>query len=521
MLKTLRISFSLRMACKINAVLYAFKHLPLLGKLLPDDIYKVQWLKVLATVIAVGWEIGSAFLWKLVYFAMMILLPSLLYENLESGSLFAHIFLLLTLAGGLLNEYLLEHDEAAQYAVLLMGMDARHYTLVNFSYSILKLTVVYLLFSLLFGLIMGVPWWICLLMPLFAAAVKTIAGALQLRQFERKGAVTDRNTALFIMSLVALLGAAYGLPALGIVIPAWICGTLMAMAIPAALLCLRRVLTFRDYRVVHQQLRLRSEQALAELNTKGEDESRKAISEKKGITSDRQGFEYLNDLFFKRHRKLLWKPCVTVTAVSACVVAAALVGMYLIPELKGSLNEIIMPVLPCFAFVMYTWNQGQRFTQALFMNCDRSLLTYSFYKRPNFVLKLFAIRLREIIILNLLPATVIGLGLPLLLYFSGGTESWADYLVLFVTIIAMSVFFSVHYLTIYYLLQPYTAGTEMKSVPYSVIHVVTYVVCYALLHMELPAIGFGLLTITFSVVYCAAACLLIYKLAPKTFRIRT
>lgn len=521
MLKTLRITFSMRMTCKINAVLHTLKHLPVVGKWIPDDIYKVQWLKILATVLAVLWEIGGALIGKLLYLLVMVWLASALYPMEDQAALFVHIFLLLTLAGCILNDYLLNHDETAEYAVLLMGMDARQYTLVNFAYSLLKLAVSYLIFGLLLGLLAGVPVWQCLLLPLYAVSVKVLTGAFELWRFARKGTVAERKGTITIPCLVALLGCAYGLPTLNVCVPMWLSAAVMVLSAPAALLCLRRIIGFGDYRVIHQQLRLQSEQALAELESSSEKESRKAISEEKGITSDRHGFEYLNDLFFKRHRKILWKPCVTVAAVSACVVVAALLGMRTVPELREGINEIIMPVLPCFAFVMYTWNQGQRFTQALFVNCDRSLLTYSFYKNPHHVLKLFAIRLREVIRLNLLPAVVIGTGLPLLLYASGGTESWTDYVVLFVTIIAMSVFFSVHYLTIYYLLQPYTAGTEIKSLPYSIINVLTYAVCYGLLQVDLPAIGFGLMTIVFSVIYFVVACLLVYKLAPKTFRIRT
>ena len=107
------------------------------------------------------------------------------------------------------------------------------------------------------------------------------------------------------------------------------------------------------------------------------------------------------------------------------------------------------------------------------MNCDHSLLTYSFYKQPKFVLRLFQIRLREIMKINAVPASVIGVGLALILWASGGTASPVDYAVLVVSILAMSLFFSVHYLTIYYLLQPYTAGTEMKSGTYRIIMVVT------------------------------------------------
>ena len=50
----------------------------------------------------------------------------------------------------------------------------------------------------------------------------------------------------------------------------------------------------------------------------------------------------------------------------------------------------------------------------------------------------------------------------------------------------MSLFFSIHYLTIYYLLQPYNAGTELKSGTYRIVLSVTYVVCFALMRLRMP-----------------------------------
>ena len=154
------------------------------------------------------------------------------------------------------------------------------------------------------------------------------------------------------------------------------------------------------------------------------------------------------------------------------------------------------------------------------MNCDHSLLTYSFYKRPGFVLRLFRIRLREIIKVNAVPALVIGCGLALILYVSGGTDNPLNYVVLVVTILAMSAFFSIHYLTVYYLLQPYNAGTEMKSGVYQLVLSVTYFICFFMMQLKMPTLVFGLMTILFCVIYSGIACLLIYRLAPKTFRLR-
>ncbi len=64
-------------------------------------------------------------------------------------------------------------------------------------------------------------------------------------------------------------------------------------------------------------------------------------------------------------------------------------------DIRKQINKMLMVFLPYFVFIMYMINRGTSFTQALFMNCDHSMLTYSFYKKPEFILKLFRIRLRD------------------------------------------------------------------------------------------------------------------------------
>ena len=179
-----------------------------------------------------------------------------------------------------------------------------------------------------------------------------------------------------------------------------------------------------------------------------------------------------------------------------------------------------MNSLPYFVFVMYLINRGQVITQAMFMNCDHSMLTYSFYKTPKSILLLFKERIKSIVFVNLLPAIVIGLGLPTILYFTGGTDNIYNYLILFVSIISMSVFFSVHHLVLYYLLQPYNISSETKSTTYSIASFLTYLVCYYMLQVKLPTTYFGIGTILFAVLYSVVSLFIAYKLAPKTFRIR-
>ena len=61
----------------------------------------------------------------------------------------------------------------------------------------------------------------------------------------------------------------------------------------------------------------------------------------------------------------------------------------------------------------------------------------------------------------------------------------------------------------------------MKSGTYRIVMILTYAGCYALMHIRLPILVFGIACIAFCVVYSIVASVLVYKFAPRTFRLRT
>lgn len=93
-------------------------------------------------------------------------------------------------------------------------------------------------------------------------------------------------------------------------------------------------------------------------------------------------------------------------------------------------------------------------------------------------------------------------------------------MIVFICIIATSIFFSIHYLTCYYLLQPYNSMTETKSSTYNVIMSLTYLICFAFIYLRMNAFVFGLIMIAFCVIYIIIASILVYRYASKTFRLR-
>lgn len=107
---------------------------PASGKIASRTLYGSGGLKIFAAVLAVIWEILSAFLGKLIYLAAIFVLCGF-YGEERNPLLFLHVFFFLTIIGAYLNTYLFNPTNEKYYAVILMRMDAGLYTLSNYCYS--------------------------------------------------------------------------------------------------------------------------------------------------------------------------------------------------------------------------------------------------------------------------------------------------------------------------------------------------------------------------------------------------
>lgn len=136
--KTLKISFSLKNTYRVNGILFSLKQIPLLKNMFPESLYKVQGLKIFANVLSVLWEIISCVYRKILYLITMVWGMGMLYAELPENQVFLHVLLFLTVIGSFTNTSLFNPSKDKYYAMFLMRMDAREYTLVNYLYSIFK-----------------------------------------------------------------------------------------------------------------------------------------------------------------------------------------------------------------------------------------------------------------------------------------------------------------------------------------------------------------------------------------------
>lgn len=530
MVKTFRQAFRVKCTYRANSLLYALKQIPILKKMIPQAAYSVPVLKVLAVIAFAIWEIGVTFVTKAAYLGLIVLFPALSVANLHelrftASQVFLHMLVLLTAAGGLINNRLLNSTKLAHYTVSLLRMDAKRFTLSDFAYQQLRFLIGFLPFTVLFGRLADVPLWFCLLLPFTVVGSKLIGGAFELFCEKRFGIVPEEGKMAFLMTAVSLvlLCGAFIPPLLGFVIPQAVSTGILLAMIPLGILCVRPITAFSSlgYKTLTNRLQVNALNQMNNAKVNVKKNAEKNISADPNVTSSRSGFEFLNELFVKRHSKILWSTTEKIAMVLGAVLAGVLIVVLRFPDARPGINAFLMTKLPLLWLVLYALNRGMSFTQACYMNCDHALLTYPFFKKPGSILRLFRIRLREISKINAVPAAILGCGAALLLALSGGTDNPLNYAILIIATLAVSMFFSIHYLMLYYLFQPYTVGSEMRGGPYSFISGGTYFVCYMLMQVKLPTLMFGLMCILFCVCYCLIAYALVYKFAPRTFKLRS
>lgn len=519
MIDTFWISMRLRIAYRVNTILYSLKQLPLIKRLLPISLYASKGLKRFALISSIIWEFLSMFLNNGLYLFICVFLPMQYFAL--SYDAFAHIYLFLTIAGAVCNCRVFDPRKDTYYAIILMRMNARSYSVTQHLYSIARVFVGTQAFLLFLIIRWQAPVWLGLL-PFGVAGAKTISVAVSLYHYEQKGIVRNENSPVkWVWGTIAIcFFLAYGAIIPKLFLPAFCIMTAASCSFVFGLFVFPYLWKFAHYRSLAQQLFQQKNTAVhVSLNTVTNENYQNKISDDHLITSNKHGYAYFNELFIKRHQRLLWRYAKRISLITLLVWLVLFLALLYFPQAKAEGRDVLLVYLPYLIFLVYSFHSGKSVVQAMFRNCDHSMLTYSFYRRKETILSLFRLRLFAVIRINLLPALILGTGYAGILLVCDPTLAWTS-LVVIISVLASSVLFSIHYLTCYYLLQPYNAATETKSATYGMVMGITYILCFAFIYLRVDAFLFGILMIVFSSLYAVIAYYLIGKHASKTFRLR-
>lgn len=520
MINTLLMSLKIDVVYSVNSFIYVLRKLPVFRDLLTDSVYKSKKIKSIVMIIGILLSLGRFLFFKFLYFGIIYLIASNIGNNLVNS--FVHIYILFTIIGLFINNKLLITDKKKYFSIVLFGVDAKEYMRSCLWWSLLLSFIFNSISFLAFSKYIDYSFLSGSLLVVFNLLCRIVGEAFNIWFYKRNNYLWHVNTKLYFSIVLGLLGVSL-LPIFNIFISYNLFLVIFILFVILVVVSLIYLYNISDYKLIFKRINTKnavinsnhsddySRQAL--LNVRDKD---KIIDNKK--IQGKKGYDLFNTIFFERHREILYRSAKKY-ALAIFLIFLILSGLVVnYSDVKLTVFNFLSNHLAYFVIIMYFINRGSVITQAMFYNCDHAMLSYNFYRYPDVLLNLFKKRLVTVAKVNLIPAVVMAVFIDILLYLSGFSLG-INYLMVPLFIISLSIFFSVHYLVIYYLFQPYNKDMQFKRVSYSIVSLSVYFISYYLKDVVMSPLLFSMFSIFFTVGYILLALYLVYKKAPSTFKL--
>ncbi|MDG4521105.1 hypothetical protein [Streptococcus suis] len=228
------------------------------------------------------------------------------------------------------------------------------------------------------------------------------------------------------------------------------------------------------------------------------------------------GMTYLNALLFDRYKKVLYKK-VRGWVLSLVVILVALEAFRYYLEPFELTDAVLLRCLPFSFMIMYVASSGKVVAQMVFVNCDISMLHYPFYREAKTIIAGFNYRFLQTFKLNLIFAFSLFLAIMALGRFAFSLET---ILLTALLLISLTALFSFHDLFIYYILQPFTKDMEVVNPVYKFLSGALYWVAYLNTQLDLGSHTYILLVSLAMITYVSIGYWILLKKAPQTFRLK-
>lgn len=520
MLNTLKLSFKIDFNYAINSFIYNVKKTPILKSIITANLYNKLGFKTFIRILAIICTSLKLLLFRLLYFMLIYYIAK--FINKDISSTFIHITFIFSIIGMFINTFILSSSRKKYIAIMLFNMDAKQFILSHYIFNSVLNFILNIIFLTTLCYTLKIPLYIALILSLFSLFSKNIGEAFNIFYYKKN---KERLLTEKLYFLIIIIGLAVSLlPVIRIYFytNVVIISTIISFII--TIFSYIYIYRINDYKLMYKQINILNStdnQANTEMYSRqlmvNINEKDKVIPEKK--LKGKKGYDLFNTIFFERHKNILFRSAKISAIISFIIIVITIIISIEFPIYTKTIHSFIVSNISWFVIIMYFLNRGAIVTQAMFFNCDHSMLTFNFYKDPTVITSLFKKRLVTLIKINLIPAVVIAIGLPITLYLTGGIN-FIDYFNIFIFIISTCIFFSVHYLVIYYLLQPYNKDMKMKSPMYSIISTITYICCYMLTKINMNLTLFCILTIIFTTIYIFISLILVYKKASHTFKLK-
>lgn len=233
--------------------------------------------------------------------------------------------------------------------------------------------------------------------------------------------------------------------------------------------------------------------------------------------TNQEAIPYLNTIFFQRLEPHLKKK-LHLKMVILLVFLIALPPFILLAQYQSILKDLTHYYLPISLSAAMLFYPSEFYTKFCFYHLDRNFLRYHFYRQRQKIISTIWIRLWFILKLEI-PMFIIVTTFWLILFI---LSKQIDYIILLTLILNQTILFLIFsslHLILYYLFQPFTEGTKVKSPIYNFCnHLLTFG-SFSLFRVFIEYTTNTVMIVLFFS-YCIIVIATIYYIAPKSFKLK-
>lgn len=533
-MRTVNTIIAIQTSSTANLLVYYIRKLPFMSKVISAQFYANNNMKRIMAIIARILITLGKFATSFAYVGLVIYWPTTLLGELtqqEQWGYFVHMFFMISfIAAGVSSAIILEPKRSKYITVKLMRMSPTQYMKATLAYKYISFFIFLTPAMLVFGLIVGGSIVQLILLVAAATMWRIVCEYLHLVYFNKTGNTLVKQTGIVWLCLALCYAVAYS--------PLWLAITpftstllleyyLVIIFIALGLIMIFQLKRYNDYRSVVDAATKRDDPLLnmgqlmadankANVQTNAKDYAVETSDQQKINT--KEGYAYLNALFFARHRRIVRRPLQIRLYIVMIIGLVGVVASLLVQPFAQLYVENLGIITSALALAMLYISVGERTCKALFFNCDLSMLKYSFYRSA--ALQHFRIRLYILSKQNLMLGTSLAIALSLIYFVSGGHFMNVELLLLWICSLSLAIFFSVHHLFLYYILQPYTTELNLKNPLFFVVTFIVSAACGVSVFLQAQAPLYTTAVVILTVFYTLLGLQLVHKYGHRTFRVK-
>ena len=227
-------------------------------------------------------------------------------------------------------------------------------------------------------------------------------------------------------------------------------------------------------------------------------------------------YERLNEAFFVENGREL----IGIVAKRMFIAAVILiVCVVLVNSGQSSIMyramSFIMPIMTC---VVYMFTSSDRVCRELYYQCDLRMLDYTEFRTKDAILSNFFIRLRYLILMDLLPCIIL---MTTVVIIGIGAKGEADVITTISTAIGvlfLSVLYTMANVFVYYFVQPYRKDYDKSNKVQIISTLIVCAVCAILVYCDISAIRYVVVIGVLLGVFAAASTTIVMQAGVRTYR---